>query len=204
MNILGNNHSSPTLQVRKEAQKYPPQLELGFRIVGMKVRTCLESVCLLMSSRRHSRPPLPCPAERCLLWAYDMQIFNASLNKHEEYGKDFGYGLTAAGAPGALARFFKRPIGPSDKDGVNAPVAATTHSSPNLPFFIQRLEKLLDWFETQEVGPTKEVRASAWAPKHPEAFLGSKAALTPPCVSPGDGVPCLVATVRGRWGRGAV
>jgi hypothetical protein len=30
--------SSLILQVRKEANKYPPQLELGFRIVGMKVR----------------------------------------------------------------------------------------------------------------------------------------------------------------------
>lgn len=115
-----------------------------------------------------------------MLWAYAVQVYNASSNKHEEYGKDFGYGLTAADAPGALARFFKRPTGPSDKEALNAPVAATAHSSPNLPFFVQRLEKLLAWFETQEVGPNKDAQALAWAPEHPEAFLRSKAALTPP------------------------
>jgi hypothetical protein len=110
-----------------------------------------------------------------------VQVYNASSNKHEEYGKDFGYGLTAADAPGALARFFKRPTGPSDKEALNAPVAATAHSSPNLPFFVQRLEKLLAWFETQEVGPNKDAHQPRLGPPiHPAAFLRSKAALTPP------------------------
>jgi len=67
-----------------------------------------------------------------------LQVYDAEKDEYREFGRDYGYSLTAQDVPAALKTFFLRH---------------RVHGSSGsaLAYYIIRLEQLLSWFESQKV-----------------------------------------------------
>ena len=81
---------------------------------------------------------------RLVLQVYD-EVDRRYVGDEDSHGKAFGRGLTPSQVPDALAVFFLRRRGVSDEGG------AASLARTRLDFFIERVERLLGWFEGQSL-----------------------------------------------------